>query len=185
LLARSKTSGQAFSEFYADSSPAVLRYFERETIDGHTAYDLMGETFARAYEMRRNFRGANDAQAGAWLWAIARSRLARYRRSRNVESSAFARLGLERPTPNDEELRHVEELSALKEAQWHIRTALKRLPEEQRRVVEMRFMNSVSYEQIATALGVSQDVVRARSSRAIRSLRAAHRIREAVAIIET
>ena len=184
LLARAKTSKQAFSEFYAKTSPAVLRYFARETKDAQAAFDLTAETFANAYEKRRDFRGATDAQAGAWLWTIARHELARYRRARKVEFSALARLALERPSPTTEELRRVEALATLEEAQGHLSAAIELLPKDQRTVIRMRFMDMLSYEQIATSLGVTQDVARARTSRAIRSLRRDRRIRQAFRALE-
>ncbi len=179
LLARAKTSKQAFSEFYAKTSPAVLRYFARETKDAQAAFDLTAETFANAYEKRRDFRGATDAQAGAWLWTIARHELAHYRHAQKVEFSALARLALERPRPTTDELRRVEALAAFEEAQGHLSAAVGRLPEDQRKVIRMRFMEMLSYEQIATSLGVTQDVARARTSRAIRSLRRDGRTRQA------
>lgn len=184
LLARAKTSKQAFSEFYAKTSPAVLHYFARETKDAQAAFDLTAETFANAYEKRRDFRGATDAQAGAWLWAIARHELAHYRRSRKVEFSALARLALERPSPTTEELRRVEALATLEEAQGHLSAAIEMLPKDQRTVLRMRFVDMLSYEQIAASLGVTQDVARARTSRAIRSLRRDGRIRQAFRALE-
>ncbi len=98
LLARSRSSGEAFADFYAATSPAILRFFARETRDPQRAFDLAAETFAKAFEKRHDFRGVSDDQAAAWLWAIARSELALYWRSRTVEFSAIGRLELERPS---------------------------------------------------------------------------------------
>jgi RNA polymerase sigma-70 factor (ECF subfamily) len=184
FLVRSRVSSQAFGDFYASTSPAVLRFFARETRDGQTAFELMAETFAKAFEKRHDFRGATDKQAAAWLWAIARSELAHYRRARKVEFAALGRLELERPTPTDQELREVEELAAVEAAQAHLKDALALLPEDQRTVITMRFIDSLSYEEIASRLGVTQQVVRARSSRAIRSLRADERVHDAVRELE-
>ena len=90
LLARSRTSEQPFGEFYDAMAPAVLRFFARRTRDSERAFDLTAETFAKAFEKRRDFRGHTDEQAAAWLWSIARNELARYSRTRKVELAAVA-----------------------------------------------------------------------------------------------
>jgi RNA polymerase sigma factor (sigma-70 family) len=183
-LARSRTSSQAFGEFYESTAPGVLRYFARETRDAQRAFDLTAETFAKAFEKRRDFRGASDSQAAAWLWSIARTELAHYLRSKSVEFGALARLQLERPAPSDAELRRVEEMAVLAEVQDHLGHALSLLPEDQRTVIQMRFIDMLSYEQIAVRLGVSEEAVRARSSRAMRTLRANPHVHEAVRALE-
>jgi RNA polymerase sigma factor (sigma-70 family) len=172
LLARSRTSEQSFGEFYDAMAPAVLRFFARRTRDSERAFDLTAETFAKAFEKRHDFRGYTDEQAAAWLWSIARNELARYSRTRKVELAALARLGLERPDPSGAELRHIEELAAEEDIREHVDLALAVLPLDQREVVRLRFVDELSYIEIAQALGVSYDVVRARSSRASASARA-------------
>lgn len=184
LLALAKESPDAFAEFYEQMSPAVLRYFARETREPHRAFDLTAETFAKAFEKRRDFRGQTDAQAAAWLWTIARTELAHYGRSRRIELAALGRLGLERPQPSDDELRHIEQLSAAAEAQAHVEAALVVLPEDQQHVIRMRFVEQLGYADIAKRLGVSTDVVRARCSRGLRTLRASDKVHEAVQALE-
>jgi RNA polymerase sigma factor (sigma-70 family) len=185
LLARSRTSEQSFGEFYDAMAPAVLRFFARRTRDSERAFDLTAETFAKAFEKRRNFRGYTDEQAAAWLWSIARNELARYSRTRKVELAALARLGLERPDPSGAELRQIEELAAEEDIREHVDLALAVLPLDQREVVRLRFVDELSYIEIAQALGVSYDVVRARSSRALRTLRASEHLEAAVRVLET
>jgi RNA polymerase sigma-70 factor (ECF subfamily) len=184
LLALARKSPDAFAEFYEQMSPAVLRYFARETGEPHRAFDLTAETFAKAFEKRRDFRGETDAQAAAWLWTIARAELAHYGRSRRIELAALARLGLERPQPSDEELRHIEQLSASAEAQAHVEAALTLLPHDQQHVIRMRFVEQRSYQDIAERLGVSADVVRARCSRGLRTLRNSDKVHQAVHALE-
>ncbi len=185
LLARSRTSEQPFGAFYDAMAPAVLRFFAKRTRDSERAFDLTAETFAKAFEKRRDFRGHSDEQAAAWLWSIARNELARYSRTRKVELAAVARLGLERPDPTDEELRQIEELTAAEDIREQVDLALALLPLDQREVVRLRFIDELSYIEIAQALGVSNDVVRARASRALRTLRASEHLEAAVRVLET
>jgi RNA polymerase sigma factor (sigma-70 family) len=183
LLARSRASPHAFGDFYQQMSPQVLRFFVRRTDDPHRAVDLTAETFARAFEHRREFRGASDEQAAAWLWRIARNELAGYRRSRAVELAAVQRLGLERAL-SDEELLQIERLSATEELREQIQHALEVLPDEQQEVIRLRFIDELSYDEMAQKLGVSNDVVRTRTSRALRALRASAHLHEAIQGLE-
>jgi RNA polymerase sigma-70 factor, ECF subfamily len=183
-LVRSRTSPHAFTEFYEDISPSVLRYFARETREPHHAFDLMAETFAKAFEKRADFRGSSDQQAAAWLWTIARTELARFRRSHTIERAALNRLGLERAAPSDRELREVERLTEIEELQDHLEQALALLPPDQRVVIQLRFIDHLGYPEIAERLGVSTDVVRSRTSRALSTLRASDHVHHAVQALE-
>ena len=183
LLARSRASPDAFADFYEQMAPQVLCFFATRTSEPQRAVDLTAETFAKAFEHRREFRGASDDQAGAWLWRIARNELAQHWRSRSVELAAVQRYGVQR-TLSDEELLEVERLIGAEELREQIQHALEGLPNDQREVVRMRFIDDLSYEEIAEKLGVSNDVVRTRTSRALRTLRSSGQLDEAIQRLE-
>jgi RNA polymerase sigma-70 factor (ECF subfamily) len=183
-LRRSRERSLSFADVYDELAPSVLRFFARRTRDSELAFDLTAETFAKAFEKRHDFRGDSDSQAAGWIWTIARNELARYHRTRTVELSALHRIGLERPRPSDEELRRVEELTARELARKHVTVAVAGLPAEQQQVMRMRFVDELSYPDIARHLGVSHDVVRARASRAMRTLRASEHVKAAVEVLE-
>jgi RNA polymerase sigma-70 factor (ECF subfamily) len=145
---------------------------------------VRAETFAKAFDMRGDYRGSSDQQAVAWLWAIARSELARFKRSHTIERAALNRLGLERAAPSDKELREVERLTELEELQDHLEQALALLSPDQRVVIHLRFIDHLSYPEIAKRLGVSTDVVRSRTSRALSTLRASDHVHHAVQALE-
>jgi RNA polymerase sigma factor (sigma-70 family) len=181
-LARSRTTPKDFATFYDHLAPNVLRYFARHTQDGQTALDLMAETFANAFDKRVDFKGVHDDQAAGWLWSIARHELAKYKRSRSVELTALARLGLERPAPGDQELREVEQMLVLEGmVREHIPAALERLSPDQKEVIRLRFYDGLSNDQIAARLGVSNDVVRSRLSRALGILRRDRQLQDFIA----
>jgi len=165
LLARSRTSELLFADFYDELHPTVLRFFAKRTRDGEGAFDLTAETFAKAFEKREQFRGSSEEEAAGWLWSIARNELAKYHRTRTVELGALQRLGFERPAPSDAELRKIEELAAGEDAREQVEQAMAGLPPEQQEVLRMRFIEEMAYPEIAEALGVSSEVVRARVSR--------------------
>ena len=184
LLARSRSSDLSFADFYDVMAPGVLRFFAGRIRDSERAFDLTAETFAKAFEKRRDFRGSSDEQAAAWLWTIARNELARYHRSRGVELAALRRLGLERPDLSDEELRKIDELTAAEHMREHVDLALAALPPDQREVIRLRFVDELTYAEIAQTLGVSYDVVRARASRGLRTLKESEHLQAAVRVLE-
>ena len=185
VSARARSPLVRFGDFYDAMSPSVLRFFARRTRDSETAFDLTAETFAKAFEKRFDFRGSTEEQAAAWMWSIARHELARYHRTRTVEMTALRRVGLERPSPTDEELRHLEELTAADMVREHVELALSVLPADQRDVMRLRFVDELSYMEIARTLDVSYDVVRARLSRATRALRSSEHVKAAMKVLET
>ena len=180
-------SGEApapFADLYDVLAPKVLRHFERRVSDGERAFDLAAETFAKAFEKRLEFRGATFEQAAAWIWSIARNELARFHRSTTVELAAFTRVGLERPPLGDEELRSVEDHGATQAAHASVRSALAQLPFDQREAVRLYVVEELSYAEVATRLGVTNDVARARVSRALRRMKTSPQLAAAVELLE-
>jgi RNA polymerase sigma-70 factor (ECF subfamily) len=165
-------------------SPSVLRFFAGQTHDGQAAFELLAETFSKAFEKRQDFRGTSEKQAAAWLWRIARNELARFHRSRFYEMSALQRLGLERPAPTDQELREVERLTAREDIRHRISVALDTLSLDQQEVIKLRFIDELSDQEIAERLAVSHDVVRARASRALRALGASEQLQTAIEMLD-
>jgi DNA-directed RNA polymerase specialized sigma24 family protein len=98
------------SSLYRAHAEAMLVYFVRRCYDAQLAVDLVGETFARAYEKRRGFRGGEE-HAAAWVWAIARHMLSDALRRGALERGALRRLGVEPPRLEDQELLRVEQLA--------------------------------------------------------------------------
>jgi RNA polymerase sigma-70 factor (ECF subfamily) len=176
--------GEPFADFYDHMAPSVLGFFARRLHDPQLAFDLTAETFAKAYEKRASFRGTSEGEAASWLWTIARNEFGMYLRSKKVEVAAMARIGLEPPALTDDDLQKVEELGATEEAREQVRSALADLPPDQREVVRLRYVDELTYPEIAETLGVSNDVVRARASRGLRQLKASEKLRAAVQVLD-
>jgi RNA polymerase sigma factor (sigma-70 family) len=171
----------AFADFYDGLSVKVLKFFARKTWDGQVSLELTAETFAKAFENRGDFRGSSDEQAAAWLWAIARNELGAYWRERSVRLTAVNKLGLLSPHASDEEILRVEELAVAESARDVLQEALRMLHPAQRQMIGMRILEEREYDEIAERLGVSNQVVRTRISRALRSLRQLEGLRDRIA----
>ena len=170
LLVQAQDDPDAFALFYDAYAERVLVFLTRRVLDVDTAFDLLSETFATALEKRAKFRGATTEEEQGWLFAIARSEVARYWRHGQVERSALARLGVPVPGLSDPEIERIEELAGIARLATRLNEALLALPEDQRRAVELRVVCECGYDDVAGRLGVSEQTARARVSRGLRAL---------------
>ena len=169
-LRRSVDEPEAFAGFYDAHDTRLVSYFARRVYDPDIAIDLTAETFAQAYMGRRRFRGCSDSAAAAWLYAIARRQLSHYFRKARVELRALARLGVDRPTLDDDQRARIEDLAALDDHRAALRVELAGLPGARREALELRVLQELPYAEIASRLGISEQTARARVSRGLRAL---------------
>ena len=135
----------------------MLVYFTRRVLDVDVAFDLLSETFAKALEQRRQFRGVSAEEEQGWLFSIARSELWHYWRDGRVERSALARMGLLVPGLSDPEIERIEDVAGLGEVADRQADAMASLPEEQfGAAVELRVIDECGYADVAVKLGVSE-----------------------------
>jgi RNA polymerase sigma-70 factor (ECF subfamily) len=163
------------SELYRSHARDLLLFFTRRVYDPEVALDLVAETFAAAFAVRGQFRGAENDQAIAWVYGIAHHQLGRYFRRGAVERRALAKLGVEVPAMTDAEFERVIELTGLDQLRGRVAAALASLPLDQRRALELRIVEERPYSELAEEMGISEQVARARVSRGLRALAAASR----------
>jgi RNA polymerase sigma-70 factor (ECF subfamily) len=175
LLAQAREDIEVFSAFYDAYYDRIVAFLVRRVLDPEIAIDLVSETFAKALERRRQFRGNTTEEEQAWLYAIARSELSHYWRSGKTERTAMVRYAITVPTLSAEETDRIEELAGLSALGDTLSNALVALPAEQRRALELRVVEELSYAEVAELLGIAETAVRARVSRGLRSLAAAMR----------
>jgi RNA polymerase sigma factor (sigma-70 family) len=131
-------TGEDITRLYEGHAEAVLAFLVRRTYASDVAVDLLAETFAVAFEDRRQFRGRDARAARAWLFAIARHQLTDYFRRGRFEQRALARLGVERRPLTDAEYDRIEELAASRELRAIVASELAALPPDQREVLRLR-----------------------------------------------
>jgi RNA polymerase sigma-70 factor (ECF subfamily) len=169
LAAAARGDGDAFAAFYRRHASLVLGYLRRRVHEPELAFDLAAETFAAALLGARRYRADGGAPAVAWLLGIAQNKLRESLRRGRVEAAARRKLRLEPVVVEDADLVAVEERAAAGASQ--LVALLAELPEEQRRAVLARVVDEREYEEIAAELNCSQQVVRQRVSRGLRTLR--------------
>ena len=170
LLASASKDPLAFREFYDRYAAWVRSWFLRQTGSDSAALDLTAETFAQAWHASRRFRDMADGSGAPWLFGIARNLLRQYHKHNRIESAARERLGLPAAWADCEDYDAVDERLEAGSLAPALRLAIKALPREQRRALELRVVQQMEYEEVAGALGCSQNAARLRVSRALRAL---------------
>lgn len=151
---------KAFDQY----GPAVLYVATRGTVNSADAEDVVQATFVAAWLRRETF----DADRGsllAWLLGIARRKIAdQYRsaaRQGRLVREAPAEVAVGRPLPAPDQV--VDQLVVADE--------LRRLPAQQRRVLELAFYEDLTHPQIAAATGLPLGTVKSHLRRGMARLR--------------
>jgi RNA polymerase sigma-70 factor, ECF subfamily len=153
LVVRAQAGDEAaFAELVERYSPR-LRYFLRKLLasaDGPE--DALQDVWL---DVVRNLSRLNDPQAlVAWLYRIARDRAyGRLRKTRLMEPIDESQLV---------DAASADEIDFSVEDATRIHAALDELPSEQREVLVLRFLEDMSYEQIARVVGCQLGTVRSR-----------------------
>lgn len=164
-------SGTDISTLYELHAEHVLRFLMRRTFDAQVSIDLVGETFAVAFEQRGKFRGSTNAESRSWVFGIAANLLNDFFRSGQTEQRAMARLGVERVEVDPPEIERIEQLAETLEMRMAVADALAELNDEHREAVRLRVVDELPYPEVAAQMDVTEQVARARVSRGLKKLR--------------
>jgi RNA polymerase sigma factor (sigma-70 family) len=167
LLARTGAEPELFGFFYRRHEDRIVRYFLRRGATAELAADLTAEVFAAALEAADRFR-PGPRPAEAWLYGVARRKLALSLRRGRVEARARRKLGMSPLELTDEVLERIAELEEGAAAT----ASLNGLPASERQAIEARVIGEREYAAIAAELRCSEAVVRKRVSRGLARLRA-------------
>ncbi len=134
-------------------------------IVGHPddAMDLLQDTFVSVYRNLSSFRG--DSAFTSWMFRIATFRCVDHLRRKKYNTEEFDELT--HPGGDADPLAQLQTAKNNKE----ILTALQSLPFDQRQVVELKFFQHFTFEEIAGQLGVSSNTVKTRLYTALRRMR--------------
>ena len=165
-------SNGAWSKLVKRYEKRVYNYALRMVSHPDDAFDLMQEVFMGVHRNLASFRG--DAPFPAWLFRIASFRCTDYLRRRRVHEE----FDEERGFLNGEA--GPEEQAFTTHANQQIFRALNTLPDEQRQVVELKFFQNFTFEDIAGQLGISPNTAKTRLYSALRKLKTHEELRDAL-----
>jgi RNA polymerase sigma-70 factor (ECF subfamily) len=150
---------QAFEYLFARYKDALMHLFEQRLDEKTMASDLLQETFIKVYLHINDYSKAYTF--GQWVYSIARNTLVDHlrRKSGDVLLDERFRAPLA-TTPSPEESVIINQTRA------HFYNALEELSPEYRQVIEMRFIEEYSYEEIAEKLGRPLNTIKTQIRRA-------------------
>ena len=155
----------AFAALFAHFAPRVKAYLMRLGASANLAEEVAQEAMLSVWRKAHLYDPAK-ASAATWIFTIARNqRIDQLRRERRPELDPDDPL-CEAPQAADDGL-------YWKQNEAPLRQALKALPQEQARVIELSFFSDHPHSQIAAELGVPLGTVKSRLRLAMARLRAA------------
>lgn len=160
LVAAAQEDPGRFGELYEINFERIYAYVARRVRDRDLAEDLTSEVFQKALANlpRFQWRGAPFA---SWLFRIAA----------NVIADRFKNAGKESPVVDQQMIASSEINFEEVERRARIFRLVNELPEDQRRVIAMRFAEEKSIKDIANELGRSEGAVKQLQFRGLQNLR--------------
>jgi RNA polymerase sigma-70 factor (ECF subfamily) len=154
----------ALELLYRRHAPWLAGRLAARTSSRELAEEALQDTFLAAWRGARAYHGTGEVPA--WLWGIARRRLASLARRQ-----PRAALSLEAAGERLDPAAGPEEAALGRDASARVRLAVARLPEEQRAAVAAVVYQGQSIEQAARATGVAEGTIKSRLHRARLHLR--------------
>lgn len=156
------------TEVYQRYAPAIFAYLHRHSSSLEDTEDLLLEVFLAALE-RSGFETLGAKQQEAWLWCVARNKMADHHRRRVRHEGVPLELALEDACEPDDKT--PEMLLLQQEEYTHLQASIQQLPVLQQEIVRLRFVFGLRSAEIATVLHKSEGAVRVMLSRALKLLR--------------
>jgi len=168
LVAQAQTGdAEAFGVIYTEFLNPIFRFIRMQVRDQADAEDLTQEVFVKAFSRLDQF-GKNGNNFSAWLYQIARTTvLDWYKKKKMVivddPDEVFGNL----VSPHGNPL----VLNLAREQEVVVKEALALLGHTDREVLVLYYVSELSHTEIAAALDLTEDAVRQRKSRALKSLK--------------
>jgi RNA polymerase sigma-70 factor (ECF subfamily) len=170
VIAASWREPDLFAVLFQRYAADVHRYTFRR-VGPDLADDLVAATFLTAFARRHRYDTA-IANARPWLFGIATREISGHRRAERARYRALARVGEGERWYDDFADRVVAEATA-RTAYPALAEALARLRSGDRDCLLLYAWGDLSYEEVATGLGIPIGTVRSRLNRVRRKMRAA------------
>ncbi len=163
-IARDRDS-QAFRELFELYGPRIRAMMMRQGADAAAAEDIAQETLLTVWRKAHLF-AANKGSVATWIYTIARNlRIDRLRRQLPTQGIPAELVEI----PSDDDL--PDETLNRDQQRERIRKVLETLPPEQCEVVRLSFIEGLSHNEIAGALGAPLGTVKSRMRLAYEKIR--------------
>lgn len=157
---------EAFGEVYSIYLDRIYRYVFHQVRDKMTAEDLTEEVFVKAWKAIGSYRGKGRAFS-SWLYRIAHNYVIDDFRKRQKR----APLEIETEIETVAAVGSPEQESEEKMVRQELLEVISSLPQSQKQVVILKFIEGVDNREIGQIMGKSQGAIRVLQMRALATLR--------------
>jgi len=166
LVKQAKNGGlEAFGIIYELFAERIYRYIYLKISDKDEAEDLTQQVFIKAWEALPDFRFKKNPFS-SWLYSIARNLITDFYRKKKPIFSLDAEIKIDVPDAAD-----LNEQLMIKEKTQKVFRAIQQLPDEQKELLILRFVDEFSYNEIAKIMRKSPLTLRVLQHRALKRLR--------------
>ncbi len=164
----SERDAEAFRTLFNLYGPRVKAYMMRQGADAQVAEDLAQETMLTVWRKAALY-SSGKGSAATWIFTIARNlRIDRLRREvpfQELPDAHEAEAAADEAPPD--------EIASQRERQARVQTVLSTLPDDQREIVVLAYIDGLSHSEIARRVGVPLGTVKSRMRLAYNRIREA------------
>lgn len=166
LVEQAQNDPEAFVGLYDKYFQRIYRFVYLQTRDEPLTKDITATTFEKALSHINRYRWRNVSFA-AWLYRIARNEIGQHRRRERLRT-LFVQVESRPETITHD--RKAETIIQAGELYDRLHMALNKLSAKDREIINLRFFNELSSEDVAEILDVSTQNVYVRLHRALKRL---------------
>jgi RNA polymerase sigma-70 factor (ECF subfamily) len=162
----SERDAEAFRTLFNLYGPRVKAYMMRQGANAQLAEDLAQETMLTVWRKAALY-SSGKGSAATWIFTIARNlRIDRLRREMPFQELPDAHEAAADEAPPDE-------IASQRERQARVQAVLVALPDDQREIVVLAYIDGLSHSEIARRVGVPLGTVKSRMRLAYNRIREA------------
>ena len=160
-----KGDAESFGIIYEIFAERIYRYIYLKTSSREEAEDLTQQVFVRAWEALPQFEFKKNPFS-SWLYSIARNLITDFYRKKKPDFSLDSENALEMPDNLD-----LTERLIIQDEIRQVFEAINQLPLEQKDLLLLRFVDDLSYDEIASIMNKSPLTLRVIQHRALKRLK--------------
>ena len=160
---------ESFTELYEHFFPRVYKFIYAKTSDAEISDEIISRTFMKMFENLQNYNPTRAAFS-TWLFQISLNELKMFWRTKNYRSEHEESWD-ENFNPAAPEYDEPEKKILQSETENKIRAALEKLPERERKIIEMTYWLNYPPRKIAEILDLKPNTVSVILKRAKESLK--------------
>jgi RNA polymerase sigma-70 factor (ECF subfamily) len=169
LRATARGDESAFASIYDHYSPILFGLLLRILRSRSEAEDVLQEVFLQVWQQARSFDAARG-RAFTWLVTLARSRAIDRLRAVDSRERAAQRSAEDAPPARQQDAEWADDAAIRAQRAEAVQGALAELPEEQRQVLVLAYLEGMSQSEIAAAKNQPLGTVKTRTRSGLKKL---------------